>query len=117
MFNLAIKRSAHSPSQCVFSTYVKTIRRIQSWPFLTCFVPHLTPTPTANPPSLQPVQGFDYAKQHLGQQGGDDEASSAGGDTLALALPLRDAPLTLDKTLHQEGSRSRKTLTSGLRKR
>ncbi|XP_046907818.1 UPF0606 protein KIAA1549L-like [Hypomesus transpacificus] len=65
----------------------------------------------------QPVQGFDYAKQHLGQQGGDDEASSAGGDTLALALPLRDAPLTLDKTLHQEGSRSRKTLTSGLRKR
>ncbi|XP_077420649.1 UPF0606 protein KIAA1549L [Vanacampus margaritifer] len=60
----------------------------------------------------QPVQGFDYAKQHLGQQGGDEETLPAGQDTLMLSLKIRDAPLSLEKTLKHEGTVNKANLTS-----
>ncbi|XP_056596265.1 LOW QUALITY PROTEIN: UPF0606 protein KIAA1549L [Triplophysa dalaica] len=41
----------------------------------------------------QPVQGFDYAKQHMGQQG-EDGGLTVTKETLVLSLPVRDAPLT-----------------------
>ncbi|KAM7015631.1 UPF0606 protein KIAA1549L-like isoform 2-T2 [Tautogolabrus adspersus] len=60
----------------------------------------------------QPVQGFDYAKQHLGQQGGDEETLPASQDTLVMSLQIRDTPLSLEKTLQQDGTVSKKSLTS-----
>nr|XP_061820198.1 UPF0606 protein KIAA1549L-like isoform X4 [Nerophis lumbriciformis] len=59
----------------------------------------------------QPVQGFDYAKQHLGQQG-DEDPLPAGQDTLVMSLQIRDAPLSLEKTLKQEGTVTKTNLTS-----
>ncbi|KAJ8252068.1 hypothetical protein COCON_G00213800 [Conger conger] len=60
-----------------------------------------------------PVQGFDYAKQHLGQQGGDEEALPVTQETMILPLPIRDAPLT---QVYQDGSTSKKTLSNDIRK-
>uniref|UniRef100_UPI0037E92C4E UPF0606 protein KIAA1549L n=1 Tax=Semicossyphus pulcher TaxID=241346 RepID=UPI0037E92C4E len=60
----------------------------------------------------QPVQGFDYAKQHLGQQGGDEETLPASQDTLVMSLQIRDTPLSLEKALQQDGTASKKSLTS-----
>ncbi|XP_037104326.1 UPF0606 protein KIAA1549L isoform X1 [Syngnathus acus] len=60
----------------------------------------------------QPVQGFDYAKQHLGQQGGDEETLPPGQDTLMLSLKIRDAPLSLEKTLKHEGTVNKGNVTS-----
>ncbi|XP_019751419.1 UPF0606 protein KIAA1549L [Hippocampus comes] len=60
----------------------------------------------------QPVQGFDYAKQHLGQQGGDEETLPAGQDTLMLSLKIRDAPLSLEKTLKPEGTVNKANLAT-----
>ncbi|XP_042271410.1 serine-rich adhesin for platelets isoform X3 [Thunnus maccoyii] len=59
----------------------------------------------------QPVQGFDYAKQHLGQQGGDEETLPASQDTLVMSLQIRDTPLSLEKTLQQDGTANKKSLT------
>ncbi|XP_061882707.1 UPF0606 protein KIAA1549L isoform X1 [Entelurus aequoreus] len=59
----------------------------------------------------QPVQGFDYAKQHLGQQG-DEDPLPAGQDTLVMSLQIRDAPLSLEKTLKQEGTVTKTNLTN-----
>ncbi|XP_065147757.1 UPF0606 protein KIAA1549L isoform X2 [Paramisgurnus dabryanus] len=53
----------------------------------------------------QPVQGFDYAKQHMGQTG--EEGLTVTKDTLVLSLPVRDAPLTQDRTL-QDGTASKR---------
>lgn len=39
------------------------------------------------------MQGFDYAKQHMGQQG-EDGGLTVTKETLVLSLPVRDAPLT-----------------------
>ncbi|XP_067275787.1 UPF0606 protein KIAA1549L isoform X2 [Pseudorasbora parva] len=64
----------------------------------------------------QPVQGFDYAKQHLGQQGGDEETLPVTQETMVLPHPIRDAPLPLDKPARQDGSTSKKSLTSEKRK-
>ncbi|KAJ8248949.1 hypothetical protein GJAV_G00229530 [Gymnothorax javanicus] len=64
----------------------------------------------------QPVQGFDYAKQHLGQQGGDEEALPVTQETMILPLPIRDAPLTQERGIYQDGSTSKKTLSSEIRK-
>ncbi|MFT7806792.1 UPF0606 protein KIAA1549L homolog isoform X3 [Arapaima gigas] len=64
----------------------------------------------------QPVQGFDYAKQHLGQQGGDEEVLPVTQETMVLPLPIRDAPLSQERPMHQDGSTSRKTLSSEIRK-
>ncbi|XP_033483240.2 UPF0606 protein KIAA1549L [Epinephelus lanceolatus] len=60
----------------------------------------------------QPVQGFDYAKQHLGQQGGDEETLPASQDTLVMSLQIRDTPLSLEKALQQDGTANKKSLTS-----
>ncbi|CAN9506995.1 unnamed protein product [Ophioblennius macclurei] len=60
----------------------------------------------------QPVQGFDYAKQHLGQQGGDEETLPASQDTLVMSLQIRDTPLSLEKSLQQDGTASKKSLTA-----
>ncbi|XP_077938598.1 UPF0606 protein KIAA1549L isoform X5 [Gasterosteus aculeatus] len=56
----------------------------------------------------QPVQGFDYAKKHMGRTG--DEAVSVTKETLVLGLPVRDAPLSLslDKKVHQDGTASKR---------
>ncbi|XP_029952847.1 UPF0606 protein KIAA1549L-like [Salarias fasciatus] len=56
----------------------------------------------------KPVQGFDYAKKHLGRTG--DEAVSVTKETLVLGLPVRDAPLSLslDKISHQDGTGSKR---------
>ncbi|XP_041416837.1 UPF0606 protein KIAA1549L isoform X2 [Xenopus laevis] len=40
------------------------------------------------PPRTKPVQGFDYAKQHLGQQGGDEEALPVTQETAVPSLNL-----------------------------
>lgn len=66
----------------------------------------LTPTVLYSP--CQPVQGFDYAKKHLGRTG--DEAISVTKDTLVLGLPVRDAPLSLslDKKVLQDGSSNKR---------
>ncbi|XP_071385300.1 UPF0606 protein KIAA1549L [Centroberyx affinis] len=64
----------------------------------------------------QPVQGFDYAKQHLGQQGGDEETLPVTQDTLVMSLPIRDAPLSLEKALQQDGTANKKNLTTDIHK-
>ncbi|KAM5138212.1 UPF0606 protein KIAA1549L homolog [Mantella aurantiaca] len=40
------------------------------------------------PPRTKPVQGFDYAKQHLGQQGGDEDVLPAAHETVVPSLNL-----------------------------
>ncbi|XP_072277990.1 UPF0606 protein KIAA1549L homolog isoform X2 [Pyxicephalus adspersus] len=40
------------------------------------------------PPRTKPVQGFDYAKQHLGQQGGDDDVLPVTHETVVPSLNL-----------------------------
>ncbi|XP_061600395.1 UPF0606 protein KIAA1549L [Cololabis saira] len=60
----------------------------------------------------QPVQGFDYAKQHLGQQGGEEETLPASQDTLVMSLQIRDTSLSLEKALQQDGTANKKSLTS-----
>ncbi|XP_047187673.1 UPF0606 protein KIAA1549L [Scophthalmus maximus] len=60
----------------------------------------------------QPVQGFDYAKQHLGQQGGDEETLPVSQDTLVMSLQIRDTPLSLEKALQQDGTANKKSLSS-----
>uniref|UniRef100_H0WMJ3 KIAA1549 like n=1 Tax=Otolemur garnettii TaxID=30611 RepID=H0WMJ3_OTOGA len=54
------------------------------------------------PQRAKPVQGFDYAKQHLGQQGADEEVIPVTQETVVLPLPVRDAPQERDIT--QDGS-------------
>lgn len=60
----------------------------------------------------QPVQGFDYAKQHLGQLGGDEEALPVSQDTLVMSLQIKDTALSLEKALQQDGSVSKKSLNA-----
>uniref|UniRef100_A0AAV2LTM9 Uncharacterized protein n=1 Tax=Knipowitschia caucasica TaxID=637954 RepID=A0AAV2LTM9_KNICA len=60
----------------------------------------------------QPVQGFDYAKQHLGQLGGEEEALPVSQDTLVMSLQIKDTALSLEKTLQHDGSVSKKNLSS-----
>ncbi|XP_035992312.1 UPF0606 protein KIAA1549L isoform X2 [Fundulus heteroclitus] len=60
----------------------------------------------------QPVQGFDYAKQHLGQQGGDEETLPVSQDTLVMSLQIRDTSLSLEKSLQQDGTANKKSLTA-----
>ncbi|XP_016358552.1 UPF0606 protein KIAA1549L-like isoform X2 [Sinocyclocheilus anshuiensis] len=55
----------------------------------------------------QPVQGFDYAKQHMGRPG--EEALTVTKETLVLSLPVRDAPLTQDRVaVLQDGTASKR---------
>ncbi|MGH0143244.1 UNVERIFIED_CONTAM: hypothetical protein FKN15_040274 [Acipenser sinensis] len=65
---------------------------------------------------LQPVQGFDYAKQHLGQQGGEEETRPVTQETGVLPLPVRDAPLSQERGISQDGGTTKTTMTSEIRK-
>ncbi|KAM3870239.1 UPF0606 protein KIAA1549L [Diretmus argenteus] len=62
----------------------------------------------------QPVQGFDYAKQHMGRTG--DETISVTKETLVLGLPVRDAPLSLDRKVHQDGTVSKRPPSADIHK-
>ncbi|XP_051917946.1 UPF0606 protein KIAA1549L isoform X2 [Hippocampus zosterae] len=64
----------------------------------------------------QPVQGFDYAKKHMGRTG--DETISLNKDTLVLGLPVRDAPLSmsLDKKVYQDGSANKRPPSADIHK-
>ncbi|XP_054884657.1 UPF0606 protein KIAA1549L isoform X1 [Poeciliopsis prolifica] len=64
----------------------------------------------------QPVQGFDYAKKHLGRAG--DEAVSVTKETLVLGLAVRDAPLSmsLDKKVHQDGTANKRPPSADVHK-
>uniref|UniRef100_A0A3B4GSC5 KIAA1549 like n=1 Tax=Pundamilia nyererei TaxID=303518 RepID=A0A3B4GSC5_9CICH len=68
-------------------------------------------------PRAKPVQGFDYAKQHLGQQGGDEETLPVSQDTLVMSLQIRDTPLSLEKALQQDGTANKKSLTTDKHKK
>ncbi|XP_016358568.1 UPF0606 protein KIAA1549L-like isoform X4 [Sinocyclocheilus anshuiensis] len=58
-------------------------------------------------PRTKPVQGFDYAKQHMGRPG--EEALTVTKETLVLSLPVRDAPLTQDRVaVLQDGTASKR---------
>ncbi|XP_063187662.1 UPF0606 protein KIAA1549L homolog isoform X3 [Chroicocephalus ridibundus] len=56
------------------------------------------------PQRAKPVQGFDYAKQHLGQQGAEDEVLPVTQETVVLPLPVRDAPASQEREITQDGS-------------
>ncbi|XP_059190448.1 UPF0606 protein KIAA1549L isoform X2 [Centropristis striata] len=64
----------------------------------------------------KPVQGFDYAKKHMGRTG--DETVSITKETLVLGLPVRDAPLSLslDKKVHQDGTASKRPPSADIHK-
>ncbi|XP_054631901.1 UPF0606 protein KIAA1549L isoform X2 [Dunckerocampus dactyliophorus] len=64
----------------------------------------------------QPVQGFDYAKKHMGRTG--DEAISLNKETLVLGLPVRDAPLSmsLDKKVYQDGTANKRPPSADIHK-
>ncbi|XP_077372518.1 UPF0606 protein KIAA1549L isoform X2 [Festucalex cinctus] len=64
----------------------------------------------------QPVQGFDYAKKHMGRTG--DETISLNKDTLVLGLPVRDAPLSmsLDKKVYQDGTANKRPPSADIHK-
>ncbi|XP_069079637.1 UPF0606 protein KIAA1549L homolog isoform X9 [Pleurodeles waltl] len=62
------------------------------------------------PPRPKPVQGFDYAKQHLGQQGAEDEALPVTQETVVPPLTVsqeRNYPLegSTEKTARSTGTR------------
>ncbi|XP_029008460.1 UPF0606 protein KIAA1549L isoform X2 [Betta splendens] len=63
----------------------------------------------------KPVQGFDYAKKHMGRT---DEAISVTKETLVLGLPVRDAPqsLSLDKKAHQDGTNNKRPPSADIHK-
>lgn len=67
--------------------------------------------------SLQPVQGFDYAKQHLGQQGADEEVIPVTQETVVLPLPVRDAPASQERDVLQDGSTIKTAKSTETRKR
>ena len=63
---------------------------------------------------LQPVQGFDYAKKHIGRPG--DETTSVTKETLLLALPARDAPLSLERKAYQDGTANKRPSSTDMHK-
>ncbi|XP_075858159.1 UPF0606 protein KIAA1549L homolog isoform X2 [Microcebus murinus] len=67
------------------------------------------------PQRAKPVQGFDYAKQHLGQQGADEEVIPVTQETVVLPLPVRDAPQERD--IAQDGSTVKTAKSTETRKR
>jgi len=66
---------------------------------------------------LQPVQGFDYAKQHLGQQGAEDEVLPVTQETVVLPLPVRDGPASQEREITQDGSTIKTAKSNETRKR
>ncbi|KAM4845981.1 UPF0606 protein KIAA1549L homolog isoform 2-T2 [Thomomys bottae] len=77
---------------------------------------HFKPDTMINlPQRAKPVQGFDYAKQHLGQQGADEEVIPVTQETVVLPLPVRDAPQERDTA--QDGSTIKTAKSTETRKR
>ncbi|XP_061679071.1 UPF0606 protein KIAA1549L isoform X2 [Syngnathoides biaculeatus] len=64
----------------------------------------------------KPVQGFDYAKKHMGRTG--DESISLNKDTLVQGLPVRDAPqsVSLDKKVYQDGTANKRPPSADIHK-
>lgn len=54
------------------------------------------------PQREKPMQGFDYAKQHLGQQGADEEVHPVTQETVILPLLVRDAPALQERVVSQD---------------
>ncbi|XP_037696332.1 UPF0606 protein KIAA1549L homolog isoform X2 [Choloepus didactylus] len=69
------------------------------------------------PQRAKPVQGFDYAKQHLGQQGADEEVIPVTQETVVLPLPIRDAPASQERDIAQDGSTIKTAKSTETRKR
>ncbi|GAB0189814.1 UPF0606 protein KIAA1549L [Grus japonensis] len=69
------------------------------------------------PQRAKPVQGFDYAKQHLGQQGAEDEVLPVTQETVVLPLPVRDAPASQEREITQDGSTIKTAKSNETRKR
>ncbi|XP_049636032.1 UPF0606 protein KIAA1549L homolog isoform X2 [Suncus etruscus] len=69
------------------------------------------------PQRAKPVQGFDYAKQHLGQQGADEEVVPVTQETVVLPLPTRDAPASQERDIVQDGSTIKTAKSTETRKR
>ncbi|XP_073900216.1 UPF0606 protein KIAA1549L homolog isoform X4 [Castor canadensis] len=67
------------------------------------------------PQRAKPVQGFDYAKQHLGQQGADEEVIPVTQETVVLPLPVRDA--AQERDIAQDGSTIKTAKSTETRKR
>ncbi|XP_060228062.1 UPF0606 protein KIAA1549L homolog isoform X5 [Meriones unguiculatus] len=67
------------------------------------------------PQRAKPVQGFDYAKQHLGQQGADEEVIPVTQETVVLPIPVRDTPQERDTA--QDGSTIKTAKSTETRKR
>ncbi|XP_045434100.1 UPF0606 protein KIAA1549L homolog isoform X2 [Pipistrellus kuhlii] len=69
------------------------------------------------PQRAKPVQGFDYAKQHLGQQGADEEVIPVTQETVVLPLPVRDTPTSQERDVTQDGSTIKTAKSTETRKR
>ena len=63
------------------------------------------------------MQGFDYAKQHLGQQGADEEVIPVTQETVVLPLPVRDAPASQERDAPPDGSTIKTARSIETRKR
>ncbi|XP_053162213.1 UPF0606 protein KIAA1549L homolog isoform X2 [Hemicordylus capensis] len=68
------------------------------------------------PQRAKPVQGFDYAKQHLGQQGAEDEVLPVTQETVVLPLPMRDASASQEREIIQDGSTAKTAKSNDTRK-
>ncbi|XP_039211896.1 UPF0606 protein KIAA1549L homolog isoform X2 [Crotalus tigris] len=68
------------------------------------------------PQRAKPVQGFDYAKQHLGQQGTEDDVLPVTQETVVLPLPVRDAPASQEREIVQDGSTAKTAKSNDTRK-
>ncbi|XP_042197521.1 UPF0606 protein KIAA1549L [Callorhinchus milii] len=64
----------------------------------------------------KPVQGFDYAKQHIGQQGGEDEVTVTQ-ETVVLPLSGQDGTVTQESEISQDGSNAKPPKTVDVRRR
>ncbi|XP_041054252.1 UPF0606 protein KIAA1549L [Carcharodon carcharias] len=63
----------------------------------------------------KPVQGFDYAKQHIGQQGGEDEVTITQ-ETVVLPLPGRDALAPQERESSQDAVNTKPPKTIDIRR-
>ncbi|XP_072448653.1 UPF0606 protein KIAA1549L isoform X4 [Chiloscyllium punctatum] len=63
----------------------------------------------------KPVQGFDYAKQHIGQHGGEDEVTITQ-ETVVLPLPGRDALISQERESSQDGVNIKSLKTIDIRR-
>uniref|UniRef100_UPI00398E9B7D UPF0606 protein KIAA1549L n=1 Tax=Pristiophorus japonicus TaxID=55135 RepID=UPI00398E9B7D len=63
----------------------------------------------------KPVQGFDYAKQHIGQHGGEDEVTVTQ-ETVVLPLPGRDALGPQEREISQDGGGTKTPKTIDIRR-